>query len=130
MGFNKTVNIVLEVRLTCVVVDVVGMTVEVLGVVEVIKVVKEEDEEDVREGIDVVAEGVLVGDAFGVKRHVQDWATEGIVEDKGVLVDVTETVVATGESTVEVGVGAMSLESTLKSALRRSGPCRWTRPTR
>lgn len=67
MGFNKTVNIVLEVRLTCVVVDVVGMTDEVLGVVEVIKVVKEENEEDVREGIDVVAEGVLVGDAFGVR---------------------------------------------------------------
>jgi hypothetical protein len=43
-------------------VDVVEMTDEVLGMLEeVIKVVNEDEEEDVREGIEVVAEGVLVG---------------------------------------------------------------------
>lgn len=97
----------------CVVVDVVEMTDEVLGVVEVVKVVKvDEEEEDVREGVEVV----------------EGWTTEGVAEDKGVLVDVTETVVAIGESTIEVGAGWLtSVESMLKSALRRFGPCRWTR---
>lgn len=54
-----------EVWLTCVVVDVVEITDEVLGVIDVDKVVKEVDEEDdVRERIDdevVGAERVLVG---------------------------------------------------------------------
>jgi hypothetical protein len=59
-----------EVWLTCVVVDVVEMTDEVLGVIEVVEVDEEDDEEDVRERIDdevVGAEKVLVGMDSGQK---------------------------------------------------------------
>ena len=61
-GVSKTRNKVVKVWLTCAVVDVVGMTDELLVVKGVEEVEVEEEEEDVKEGIDdeVVAEGYFV----------------------------------------------------------------------
>jgi hypothetical protein len=67
---HKTGNKVVEVWLTCAVVDVVEMTDELL-VVKGVEEDDEEEEEDVREGIDdeVVAEGYFVSwEVFGPNR--------------------------------------------------------------